>query len=53
MEIFDRPTKQKMEKREQNEIVNDKKQEGAQSENRLMSEVKVKNQFLNEVKKNK
>ena len=42
-----------MEKKEQNEIANDQKQEGAHSENCLMSEVKVKNQFLNEVKKNR
>ena len=38
---------------EQNEIANDKKQEGAHSENHLKSKVKVKNQFLNEVKKNR
>ena len=46
MEIVDQPTKQKMGKKEQNEIVNDEKQEGARSENRLMSEVKVKKSIL-------
>ena len=50
MEIVDQPTKQKM---KQNEIANDKKQEGAHSENHLKSKVKVKNQFLNEVNKNR
>ena len=42
-----------MEIKEQDEIANSKKQEGARSENRLMGEVKVKNQFMNEVKKNR
>ena len=46
MEIVDQPTKQKMGKKEQNEIVNDEKQEGARSENRLISEVKVKKSIL-------
>ena len=42
-----------MEKTEQNEVANSEKQEGAHSENHLVSEVKVRNQFLNEVKKNR
>ena len=53
MEIVDQPTKQKMEKKEQNETDNNEKQEGTRSENRLMGKVKVKNQFLNKVKKNR
>ena len=43
MEIVDQPTKQKMDKKELNEIANNEKQEGARSENHLMGEVKVKN----------
>ena len=53
MNFVDQHTKQKMEKTEQNEIANSEKQEGAPSENRLVSEVKVRNQFFNEVKKNR
>ena len=53
MNFVDQHTKQKMEKTEQNEITNSEKQEGAPSENRLVSEVKVRNQFFNEVKKNR
>ena len=53
MEIVDQPTKQKMEKKEQNETDNNEKQEGTRSENGLMGKVKVNNQFLNKVKKNR
>ena len=53
MNFVDQHTKQKMEKTEQNEIANSEKQEGAPSENRLVSVVKVRNQFFNEVKKNR
>ena len=53
MEIVDQPTKQKLEKEEENGIANNEKQEGARSKNRLMGEVKVKNQFLSKVKKNR
>ena len=53
MEIVDQPTKQKMKKKELNEIANNGKQEGARSENHLMGKVKVKNQLLNKVKKNR
>ena len=53
MEIVDQPTKQKLEKEEENGSANNEKQEGARSENCLMGEVKVKNQFLSEVKKNR
>ena len=52
MEIVDVSAKQKMEKREQNSIDNGEKREGAPSENCLRSKVKVKNEFLNEVRKN-
>ena len=52
MEIVDVSAKQKMEKREQNSIDNGEKREGAPSENRLRGKVKVKNEFLNEVRKN-
>ena len=51
MENVDQPTKQKKEKSEQVLIDNDKKQEGARAKNNLMKDVKVKNQFLEEVKK--
>ena len=51
MENVDQPTKQKKEKSEQVSIDNDKKQEGARAKNNLMKDVKVKNQFLEEVKK--
>ena len=53
MEIVDQPTKQKMDKKELNEIANNEKQEGARSENHLMGEVKVKNRLLIKVKKNR
>ena len=40
-----------MEKKEQMLIDNAKKREEARSENSLMKDVKIKNEFLNEVKK--
>ena len=51
MEILDQPIKQKLEKRDQVWIDNDENQEGVRVENNLMKDVKVKNQFLEEVKK--
>ena len=53
MEIVDQPTKQKLEKREQVSIDNDEKQEEARDDNNLMKDIKVKSQFLEEVKKNR
>ena len=40
-------------KKEQNEIVNDKIQDGTRFENRLTSKVKVENQFMNKINKNR
>ena len=51
MEIVDQPTKQKKERTKQVSIDNDEKQEGARAKNNLMKDVKVKNQFLEEVEK--
>ena len=51
MEILDQPIRQKLEKRDQVWIDNDENQEGVRVENNLMKDVKVKNQFLEEVKK--
>ena len=48
MEILDQPTKQKL---DQVWIDNDENQEGVRVENNLMKDIKVKNQFLEEVKK--
>ena len=53
MEIVDQPTKQKMGKKEQNKIANNEKHTRVRSENCLMGKIKVKNQFLNKVKKNR
>ena len=53
MEIVDQPTKQKMGKKEQNKTANNEKHTRVRSENCLMGEIKVKNQFLNKVKKNR
>ena len=51
MGTVDQPTKQKLQKREQVLIDNDEKQGGVRAENILMKDIKVKNQFLGEVKK--
>ena len=48
MEIVDPTIKQKMEKKEQISINNDKKQYQARYENSFMKRVKIKNEFLNE-----
>ena len=53
MEIFDNSTKQKMEKKEQMLIEDDEKRRGAHSENRLMKQVNIKNEFLNKTEKNR
>ena len=50
--VINLPNK-KWKKKEQNEIVNDEKQEGTRFENRLTSKVKVENQFLNKINKNR
>ena len=47
----DQPTKQKLEKSEQVSIDNDEKQEEVRANNNLMKDVKVKTEFLKEVKK--
>ena len=51
MDIAIQPTKQKLTKREQVSIDDEKKQEGACADNNLMKDVKVKNHFLEQVKK--
>ena len=53
MQIFDNSTKQKMEKKEQMSINGDEKREGVCSENRLIKQVKIKNEFLSEAEKNR
>ena len=45
--------RKKLEKREQVSIDSDEKQDGVRAENNLMKCVKVKSQFLEEVKKNR
>ena len=51
MDIAIQPTKQKLTKREQVSIDDEKKQEAACADNNLMKDVKVKNHFLEQVKK--
>lgn len=51
MEIFNTSRKQKMEKKEQMLMDDDEKREGARSENHLMKQIKIKNEFLNETEK--
>ena len=51
MEIFNTSRKQKMEKKEQMLMDDDEKREGACSENHLMKQIKIKNEFLNETEK--
>ena len=53
MDIAIQPTKQKLTKREQVSIDDEKKQEAACADNNLMKDVKVKNHFLEQVKKNR
>ena len=51
MGIVDPTIKQKMEKKEQISIDDDKKQDQAGYENSLMKKVNIKNEFINEQEK--
>ena len=51
--ILLKTSRKKLEKREQVSIDSDEKQDGVRAENNLMKCVKVKSQFLEEVKKNR
>ena len=51
MEIFHNSPTRKMEKKEQMSFDDDNKRDGARSENRLMKQIKIKNELLKKVEK--
>lgn len=51
MEIFHNSPTRKMEKKEQMSFDDDNKRDGARSENRLMKQIKIKNELLKKAEK--